>query len=1443
MLRPTWNLRPGLIATVTAGEYATITLDVTNAPIVELISKSLPPGLRLSRETINNSLTWIIKGTPQDLGIDRSYEFVLRASNNTGPNNSKIVQDRTFNIDVASFSKPVLLDPEGTLRLINNKENYVLNKSTISYQFTASAGVVPVGQTLKFYIEEGSGQLPPGLKLSPGGLLYGTINDDVTLDFQLVQGTYDRDFYDVNPYDYASTIEEARAVGTVNQGRIDTASINYGGNGYLFDPEVIIGGSINQIEIVNQGTGYTTAPEVLFGLSPVAGGVTATGYAVMEDDFVAGIVITNPGTGYTSPPTITFRNQNTGSGAVAVCNLRTGSGAELAARVSSGTLVALDIISTGSGYSTPPLISFGLPSAGSKIISKVYKFAVTVSNGEEIDTKNYTVLVKSEDALRVDTTFISSDALDFDTSKTYVQSPIWISPNVLPTIKGDNNFIYDLEVFDPTPNIGKIYFSLMDVNFDGTESEFGPPNDVKNSVGYAITAIELTRPTKITLSQSRIFKDGDRIKLKNISGTTQLNNGIFYVKVVDSFSYQLFSDRLLINAIDSLLYTPFTGAGEAYFQSNFLMLDSDGGEIHGFIPYQPNITKTYNFTVKAVRVVDDEEVASVFKQFELTIKGNIDGEIKFDSPMLLGNIRPNEQSLFKVEATSTIPASSLAYSLVPGYGRTSRVNYVELNFTEKDGNVHVEGYGINPTIVFDKGQTYKINVSLTNFTLSFRNVDESYYNFGVRHSSGSVEGGAQEKSNGYYIFTPPFSDTEFVRLVYTNVKNDGLIVALKRYDNFSAKWIRETLPTVYDEYEANTYYQRVLFNKVERSTDSGVFDLVPNGSSAQAVFIDRTKVELQIKKYNPNTFVWELQNYSTLQPSNPSDGEYWFDVENSNFGILNFRYQGLRGIWTPVTPTLLSNVPSNAVGSNYNFAVVNSSGLFRVMMKTNGVWKYLQRLPSGVKGAFDPNIFFTTHRSTAPITNIEYDVWFKYTSIFDGKNSEVTCNLRSLDSLPTELTVSLSGDIVGKISPNTGTSYRSFYTSNRLYLINDVVTFENSLYICVNQYRSTGNWFSELDNWQSYFFPKRVVTSIDSNITSSTFSISGTDGIDDGTSIDKLFRFRIRARDTQNVGFVDKDFNISYESSSNITLTNIYLQPFLSKESRDYYFNFITNPTIFPESSIYRSEDSSFGIQRIPKMLLLGGIESTIAERYASAVQKNYYDRPLYFGDVKSAIAKNNKGIEYEVLYVEINDPYEINGVSVVESIKLGFDYDPLTADYTKIRMDTDEAVVSDTGLDTIYPSSITLMQKGIENVSSEKTGSVLTPPVYDGPYVGDIPLGWGEIIADPVTETDDWGLVSERVSEIDDFLSIIEALIKDEQYRPLWMNTSQDGTGNIVGYVKAVPICYLKPGESAKVLELIRKSNFDFKSLNFTIDRIIIQNPQGETGDKYIKFINREII
>jgi hypothetical protein len=146
-------------------------------------------------------------------------------------------------------------------------------------------------------------------------------------------------------------------------------------------------------------------------------------------------------------------------------------------------------------------------------------------------------------------------------------------------------------------------------------------------------------------------------------------------------------------------------------------------------------------------------------------------------------------------------------------------------------------------------------------------------------------------------------------------------------------------------------------------------------------------------------------------------------------------------------------------------------------------------------------------------------------------------------------------------------------------------------------------------------------------------------------------------------------------------------------------------------------------------------------------------------------------------------------------------------------------------------------MQQELENVTLERSGTFANVPLAN---IED----WGGIL-DAISpgNTDDWGTISERVFITDDFLLVIEALAKDDKFRPLWMNTSQDGSGIPIGFIKAVPICYVKPGYSDKIVSIINKNGFDFKQLNFTIDRIVIQNPQGVTGDKYIKFTNREII
>ena len=51
----------------------------------------------------------------------------------------------------------------------------------------------------------------------------------------------------------------------------------------------------------------------------------------------------------------------------------------------------------------------------------------------------------------------------------------------------------------------------------------------------------------------------------------------------------------------------------------------------------------------------------------------------------------------------------------------------------------------------------------------------------------------------------------------------------------------------------------------------------------------------------------------------------------------------------------------------------------------------------------------------------------------------------------------------------------------------------------------------------------------------------------------------------------------------------------------------------------------------------------------------------------------------------------------------------------------------------------------------------------------------------------------------------------KEYTHLPLWMRTSQDDSGVPLGFVKAVPICYCKPGTSALLKKRILDKNLIF--------------------------------
>lgn len=285
----------------------------------------------------------------------------------------------------------------------------------------------------------------------------------------------------------------------------------------------------------------------------------------------------------------------------------------------------------------------------------------------------------------------------------------------------------------------------------------------------------------------------------------------------------------------------------------------------------------------------------------------------------------------------------------------------------------------------------------------------------------------------------------------------------------------------------------------------------------------------------------------------------------------------------------------------------------------------------------------------------------------------------------------------------------------------------------------------------------------------------------DTTTFDRKFEFTIIARDSSRFAQSEKTFSLFVYTPTNKTFANLYLKAFQSKTKRLEWFNFITDANIFRGEEIYRYGDINFGVQTEIKIIVFAGIESQQAVQYVQAMSRNHYRKQLKFGDVKSAEAKDPITGEtiYEVVYVDIVDNFEKNGKSVDRIIELPNNTNsPVLVSYDAIKIDSNIPLVSDRDHQRLFPNSIKNMRKQIQEL--------------------------GE---------------------------------RDRTYLPLWMRSLQDNTYFESGYVKALPLCYAIPGKSADVMRRIRLSGFDFKQINFTADRYLIDIIGNQLEHKYLAF------
>ena len=315
------------------------------------------------------------------------------------------------------------------------------------------------------------------------------------------------------------------------------------------------------------------------------------------------------------------------------------------------------------------------------------------------------------------------------------------------------------------------------------------------------------------------------------------------------------------------------------------------------------------------------------------------------------------------------------------------------------------------------------------------------------------------------------------------------------------------------------------------------------------------------------------------------------------------------------------------------------------------------------------------------------------------------------------------------------------------------------------------------------------------------------------TTIDRVYKFTVTAQDQYRYSEISREFTITINTPNQLLFSNLKVKPFLKLDQRSNWKSFINDSTIFNSSSVYRLDDPNFGVQTDLEMIVYAGIETKEAAAYVSAIGLNHKKKRFVFGNVKkaSAVIPGTKTVVYEVVYVEMIDPLEPNGK------RLGNKLTNLGLQSKTITIDSSNSIWS-TSLNSLATAAPT--NKRPEPIITVDSEGYFVSNSNPGTYFPNSISNWRDRL--------------EAVGET------------ERNYLPLWMRSIQPGGNQELGFQLAVPLCYCKVGQGDSILNNINNAlktkAFDFKLLDYTADRYIIDAVEGQASDKYLVFKNDRI-
>jgi len=401
----------------------------------------------------------------------------------------------------------------------------------------------------------------------------------------------------------------------------------------------------------------------------------------------------------------------------------------------------------------------------------------------------------------------------------------------------------------------------------------------------------------------------------------------------------------------------------------------------------------------------------------------------------------------------------------------------------------------------------------------------------------------------------------------------------------------------------------------------------------------------------------------------------------------------------------------------------------------------------------------------------------------------------------------------------------------------------------VNQFR---NYDAVAEEW------KKGLTTIDQNL----LLLDGST-----TTIDRKFKFTVEARDRFGFSVLAQEYNIIVTDPDNISYSNLYVKPFMKTSQRTFYNNFIGDPNIFTPDKIYRPNDPAFGLQKDIKMLVYAGIETKDIKEYVAVSRKNHSRKRFKLGSIKTAVAKTagTNTVEYEVVYLEVADPYDSTGDTDVKSSfgirtkqEITIDsvdyesFDDVTKEGAGVAIFTIENSLGQTIQVLAFGNDLEIITRNNGTVILDANGTIQVQ-LQNGSFVtaGTIatttsdPFRWRPRFTPIKTDSNAVKISSKfntkrYISNVTNMRENIKTGgLTERDFLPLWMTTAQGTSVQELGFITAIPLCFCKPGESTTIALNIVNSDFNFRVLDFEIDRYIIDATKDRAFEQYIPFGN----